>query len=108
MHDLTGNKQHSAIFTPIIVATQMARELLKNWQPGQSILDPTCGSGNLLVACAEVLLERGFDAADIAAALHGYDIQEDYVSQCRERLKTLLGANACIEQQVVVKDFLAP
>lgn len=105
-HDLKGNKLHSAIFTPMEVAQEMALHLLENYQPGQTILDPTCGSGNLLVACAEHLLKCGHEPASIAAALYGCDIQEDYVRQCRERLKILLGEHPCIDINIGVFDIL--
>lgn len=106
MHDLTGNKLHSAIFTPMEVAQEMALHLLANYRPGQTILDPTCGSGNLLVACAEHLLAQGHTQADIAAVLYGCDIQAEYVQQCRSRLRALLGDHTCIDVNIGVFNFL--
>jgi type I restriction-modification system DNA methylase subunit len=103
-HDLTGNKKHSAIFTPMDVAQTMAEYAKPT--PDMKILDPTCGSGNLLVACAEYMLAQGFQPEAIAACLFGCDIQEDYVRQCRERLKLLLGDLPIIDQNIGLYNFL--
>ena len=39
----------------------------------RSICDPTCGAGAFLVACADVLVARGVDPAQVPGRLHGGD-----------------------------------
>jgi type I restriction-modification system DNA methylase subunit len=102
MRDTLGNKKHSAVFTPKDAADFMADSLLKNWSVGKTILDPACGSGNLLIAVAEKLLKRGVNPAAIANSIYGYDIQQEYVDQCRKALFDLLGHEANIQHT----DFL--
>lgn len=110
MVDKLGNRLHSAIFTPEPVAWEMAYLIpVDKLGPGRNILDPTCGSGNLLAAVIQYRQYLGVPNADIAAGTHGYDIQPEYVHMCRERLIGMLGEEhrAVIEENIQLKDFLA-
>ena len=100
--DTKGNKKHSAIFTPMDVARLMAEQDVGYG----TVLDPTCGSGNLLVAVAELRLRVGVRKKRIALDLHGYDIQQEYVDQCRHRLIELLGFPKIICRNIVLKNFI--
>ena len=60
----TDQKLRGGYYTP----AQIAR-FLADWAittSTETVLEPSCGDGNILAAAAEVLLERGMKPADIA------------------------------------------
>ena len=102
MTDKIGNRKHGAVFTPKEIARKMAYLIPEDKL--HSVLDPACGSGNLLVAVVNRRLKLGHSPEDISNGIHGYDIQPHYIEQCRTRLQKL-----CPEQpfpNLIVGDFL--
>ncbi len=75
-----------------------------------TILDPACGSGNLLIAAARELVLVGCSKAAIARAMHGVDIDPIAVSIARTRLAHFLRlspvATRQLARQVRVGDAL--
>ena len=65
-------------YTPGKICIQMLEYFGKNSLAGQTILDPCCGSGNLLIAC----LIAGADSDK----LFGNDYDEIAVELCRKRI----------------------
>lgn len=107
--DENGNREHSAVFTPMGTARDMAASFpAESVGLGRQTLDPCCGSGNLLVALVERRLAMGISKPDIAKTTHGYDVQKHYVDQCRDRIVALLGEDnrKTIEDNIRIKDFL--
>ena len=54
------------------------------------ICDPACGTGNILVGVVNRLKEKKFTDQEIVDNIFGYDIVEDSVQVCRQRIKDLL------------------
>ncbi len=66
------------VYTPARVCIQMIESFSCDTLAGQSILDPACGSGNLLIAC----LIAGADAHK----LYGNEIDPIAVNLCKARV----------------------
>ena len=76
---LEQRKTLDQFFTPPSLTIQMIEKFDCDTLVGKNILDPTSGSGNLLVAC----LIAGADPDK----LYGNDYDNDMVILCRKRLK---------------------
>ena len=92
-------KQTGATFTPKELATYLA-EKLYSYQSGNNlrVLDPACGDGALLMAMSDILQQhnRSFE-------IHGYDLNEDYLSVAEENL---LLNNQINNASLTLADFL--
>lgn len=71
-------KQLGQVYTPSRVCIQMIESFNCDTLAGKNILDPTCGSGNLLIAC----LIAGADVDK----LYGNDYDSDVVALCVKRI----------------------
>jgi methylase of polypeptide subunit release factors len=109
-------KQLGAFYTPMILADVLVELSLKPWLKERApracptILDPACGSGNLLIAAARELVRAGCSKTAIASAMHGVDIDPIAVSIARTRLAHFLrlspAAARQLSRQVRVGDAL--
>lgn len=98
----TDQKLRGGYYTP----AQIAR-FLADWAittSTETVLEPSCGDGNILAAAAEVLLERGMKPADIAQAVSGIEIDKVEASKATTRL-SCLGIPA--SSSIRVGDFFA-
>ena len=75
-------------YTPPEIAQQLAEMTLGPLLTSREgcaplrVLDPACGAGELLIAAHAVTRARG----GLPASMHGIDIDESAVAQCRQRL----------------------
>ena len=109
-------KQLGAFYTPMVLADVLVELSLNPWLKERAshacptILDPACGSGNLLIAAARELVRAGCSKASIASAMHGVDIDPIAVSIARTRLAHFLRlgptATRHLSRQVRVGDAL--
>ena len=109
-------KQLGAFYTPMVLADVLVELSLKPWLKERApracpaILDPACGSGNLLIAAARELVRAGCSKSAIASAMHGVDIDPIAVSIARTRLAHFLrlspAATRQLSRQVRVGDAL--
>lgn len=100
-----------AFFTPPQLTIQMIEKFNCDSLKGQTILDPTCGSGNLLAAC----VIAGADPEKV----FGNEFDSDFVKLAQERLSKL-GVpkenihqgdaldTRCITKESFHKDFKQP
>ncbi|MFM1829909.1 MAG: hypothetical protein RLZZ558_249 [Planctomycetota bacterium] len=64
------------------------------------VLDPACGSGNLLVEAARWMLARRVPARRVAACLRGMDVDRGAVRVTRQRLGAMLGEGAGVTRSL--------
>jgi SAM-dependent methyltransferase len=86
--------------TPPQLAQLAVRESVDRWR-GRGVpvvLDPACGTGNLLVAVAERLLARGVSPGTIAVRLKGVEIEAEAARIARTRLEAVLGGGAGVRR----------
>jgi len=98
--DPAARRRRGAFMTPPQLAQLAARESVDRWS-GRGVpvvLDPACGTGNLLVAAAERLLARGGSPAAIASRLKGVEIEPEAARIARTRLEALLGGGAGVRR----------
>ncbi|MEV7030646.1 N-6 DNA methylase [Streptomyces sp. NPDC093272] len=84
---LAYRRQVGAFFTPAPLKRRVTELLLS--QHADSYLDPTCGSGDLLLAASNALpIQNSLDATlrDWTDRLHGCDINREFVEAARHRL----------------------
>jgi predicted RNA methylase len=96
-------RRRGAFMTPPQLAQLAVRESVDRWE-GRGVpvvLDPACGTGNLLVAAAERMLARGGSPAVIAARLKGVEIEPEAARIARTRLGKLLGGGAGVRRALV-------
>ena len=76
------------VFTPTgLVLDMIVRLPLTRFAPGQTVLDPACGDGQVLVAAKWVkVLHHAMSEEDALAEIYGIDIMRDNVDLCLRRL----------------------
>ena len=80
-------KELGEVFTPPALVEEMLDKLpSENWLPDKTFLDPTCGTGNFLVAVVERKVKEGSAPLQALRTTFGIDIMDDNVRECRERL----------------------
>lgn len=102
--------RNDKIYTPKKIAKKMARELLGEnpARPGK-VLDLCCGSGNLLIAVAELYKEQfnlSYETI-FSKYIFGVDIDEVALEKCRERILQLAPRLKSDELQVRFLNFLS-
>src|SRR5690554_5771485 len=74
-------KYTGATFTPKELSVFLAERIATYVKPThQSVLDPACGKGELLIAMSDKLTD-----SDLDFSLTGYDANEQYLSFAKER-----------------------
>lgn len=76
------------VYTPEYIVNRMIS--YADIQPCKRICDPACGTGNILVGIVKYMQEQKFTNHEIASFIYGYDIVEESVQTCRQRLADLL------------------
>ena len=74
-------KKFGMFYTPGEIVVKMIESFEGETLKGQNILDPTCGSGNLLAGC----LIAGADVDKV----YGNELSSEMVELCRDRLNRI-------------------
>lgn len=80
LESVRGGKPRGAFYTPYNVTYMMAS--MADAKPGESVIDPACGSGRMLLAALQVCRERH----DGVPRLVGIDIDAEAVRVCKLNL----------------------
>ena len=104
-------ESNTDFFTPEDLANEILDKMPKEiWEQGKTFLDPTCGSGNLLIAVAKRKLSLGHNPTDILDSLFGMEIEEHYMEECRQGLLDVCGDTKenrrIVEDHIITGDFL--
>lgn len=80
------------VFTPKDLVLQMLAKIPDDdWKnPKKTFLEPTFGSGNMLICMLEKRIESGVKPIDALKTLYGVELMQDNVDLCKERIKDLL------------------
>ncbi|MCY4158232.1 MAG: Eco57I restriction-modification methylase domain-containing protein [Bacteroidetes bacterium] len=92
-------KTFGKVYTPAWVVNYMLTPLFERSLKDVHICDPACGAGDFLVPTAKQICERAIKASKIERLqyintlkqLTGYDIDQEAVKHCRERLSSVSG-----------------
>lgn len=79
---------NAEVYTPEYIVNRMIS--YADIQPCKRICDPACGTGNILVGIVKYMQEQKITNHEIASFVYGYDIVEESVQTCRQRLADLL------------------
>jgi len=102
-------KATGEVFTPTKTAQHMLNSMDQSLfvDPSKTILDHSCGDGQLLGEALIRKLENGIDFETALSTIYGVDLMQDNVELCRERL--LCGRENLrhiVEQNIVCADGL--
>ena len=80
-------KNLGEVFTPEILIFKMLDKLpLSSWKKEKTFFEPSCGTGNILVAIFEKKIKHGSTPLEALSTIYGIDIMEDNVRESRRRL----------------------
>ena len=84
-------KSLGEVFTPPALVKEILDQLPPEvWKDTtKTFLDNSCGNGNFLVALFPRMADGDSDPANILSRIHGVDIMQDNVEECRLRLLDL-------------------
>ena len=104
-------KELGEVFTPPALVEEMLDKLpLEVWATDKTFLDPTCGTGNFLVAVVERKVKEGSTPLQALRTTFGIDIMDDNVRECRERLLEAVGnpggGEEIVKRNIVCADSL--
>jgi adenine-specific DNA-methyltransferase len=92
----TSQRLHGSYYTPAPIAKFLAEWAIR--APDATVLEPSCGDGNILMAAALVLLDRGSEALDISQQVCGVELDSEEADKSRVRLASLgIPANGNIQ-----------
>jgi hypothetical protein len=104
--DPDRRRRLGAFMTPPPLASEVVRRALDAWNAGRRagsipvVLDPACGSGNLLVEAARWMVTRRVPTRRVAACLRGMDVDRGAVQVTRRRLVAMLGGGADVARSL--------
>lgn len=95
-------KISAQIFTPSFLVQDILNKLLecnpKALDEGQTILDPTCGNGNMLIEVLKYRLKAGIQPIQAISTLYGADIMEDDIEEAQLRIINAIKDNLTDDQ----------
>jgi hypothetical protein len=91
-------RQSGLFFTGSTLAERVLRRFSLTFDKNSRILDPTCGAGDLLIACLKLLPKESTAKASLALwnqQLRGIDLQATFVQAAKIRLQLASLARLC-------------
>lgn len=102
-------KKTGEVFTPFSVIDQMIAKIPEEkWKdPKATFLDPTAGSGNILVRMLEKRLASGISKKDAVKTLYGVELMQDNRDLCVRRILEIVGPKYAkiVNRNIVCADF---
>ena len=88
-------KDNGEVFTPKTIIDQMLAKIPEeNWKdPSKTFLEPTFGSGNIVIAILEKRIKSGIKPLVALKTLYGVELMQDNVNKCKQRIIDLLQEN---------------
>lgn len=81
----TSQTATTQVYTPRWVADWLAERAIQS--PEQTVLDPACGGGQMLLAAVDRLIELGAAPIEAFRQVRGVDLDPEATFTCRETLK---------------------
>lgn len=109
-------KKNGEVFTPDSIIQKMM-DMVDDpniWHdPTKTFLDPTCGSGNIILAMITRRLNNGLSPKVVLSTTFGVELMQDNVDKCKERIRVLLGSEDApchdyddiLDKNIVCHDF---
>lgn len=101
---LNARKREGLFFTSTQLADRIAERLAAKLQTGVRLLDPACGAGNLLLACAKYL-PVGVNLAETlrlwSDSIIGYDLYPEFIRATQFRLAFFAASHHLDESETI-------
>lgn len=102
-------KKNGEVFTPFAIIDQMIAKIPEEkWKdPKATFVDPTAGSGNILVRMLEKRLASGISVEDAVKTLYGVELMQDNRDLCIQRILEIVGPTytEIVNKNIVCADF---
>ena len=87
--------KNGEVFTPKSLVEKMMDKIPEEkWKDPNSVwLEPTFGSGNMLICMLERRIASGVEPIQAIKTLNGVELMQDNVDLCKERIREVLRAN---------------
>lgn len=90
LSDVDRRKKHGVYLTNNEISLKVAKKLKNEIKSGNTIIDPACGAGDLLLACSKISDDYWFDRK-IKDSFYGIDIYDEFLEITKARLQTFGG-----------------
>ena len=102
-------KKFGAVWTPpVLISQMMAKVDEKTWaDPSKTMLDPTCGTGNIVVCMLLNKLHHGVKPYMAVKNIYGIELQQKNVEITRNRICAIVGEKyrKIVEHNIVCSDI---
>ena len=87
--------KNGEVFTPRSLVEKMMDKIPEEkWKDPNSVwLEPTFGSGNMLICMLERRIASGVEPIQAVKTLYGVELMQDNVDLCKDRIREVLRAN---------------
>lgn len=87
--------KNGEVFTPKALVEKMMDKIpVEKWSdPEATFLEPTFGSGNMLICMLERRIASGVEPIQAIKTLYGVELMQDNVDLCKDRIREVLRAN---------------
>ena len=87
--------KNGEVFTPKALVEKMMDKIpVEKWSdPEATFLEPTFGSGNMLICMLERRIASGVEPIQAVKTLYGVELMQDNVDLCKDRIREVLRAN---------------